>query len=273
MRHPNFFALGGRPAAFKGPGDAATINRQSIHEEDRYLRLFSGVRSEHATGEASTLYLYSDRAAKAIHEAVPDARLIVLLRDPVRRAHSSYRHLIRDGREPAATFSEALEAEGARRRARWEHLWHYTEVGRYARQLARYYEIFDAEQIRVYVFEEFVAEPRRVLRSVFDHLGVSTGCEVSTDRVYNVSGTPRWRLLQALLNRSPAVRRVASTLFPRTVRSAVWATLSRWNTRPGAAILDGGVRDRLIELFEPEREELERLLDRRFTDWLDGANG
>ncbi len=268
-KEPNFFALGGRPANFRGPGDDVTINQYSIHDPESYRRLFKPGRKAKASGEASTLYLYDESAPQAIRNALPDAKLIVMLRDPVERAFSSYLHLIRDGRETAATFAEALAAEPDRRRAGWEHLWHYREVGRYARQLERYYRLFDRRQMRVYLFEEYIADPARTLASVFDFLGVASEFEVETDRRYNVSGLPRSQRLQGLLKGSPTVRRLARALVPRPVRNAIWAEVNRWNTRPGKPSIGRADRDSLLATYRAEQSALESLLGRPIEGWFE----
>ena len=63
------------------------------------------------------MYLYDVRAPARIHACAPGMKLIAVLRDPVERAHSSYLHLVRDGRETSKTFEAALEREDERVRA------------------------------------------------------------------------------------------------------------------------------------------------------------
>ena len=66
------------------------------------------------TGEASPFYLFHPRVPRLVRDLLPAVRLIVLLRDPVERAHSHFRLQKRAGIERLATFEEALEAEPAR---------------------------------------------------------------------------------------------------------------------------------------------------------------
>src|SRR5947209_1159841 len=65
------------------------------------------------TGEASPYYLFHPFAPERAAQLLPDAKLIVLLRDPVERAWSHYRHEVANGRE-TMTFPDALAAEPAR---------------------------------------------------------------------------------------------------------------------------------------------------------------
>lgn len=98
------------------------------------------MQGERAIGEASPLHLHLHDAQtpRRLKAAVPDVRLVAVLREPVTRAYSVFSHLVRNGREPAASFAEALALEDEQIAAGWEHIWHYTRMGRYAEQLRRY---------------------------------------------------------------------------------------------------------------------------------------
>jgi len=172
IKEPNYFALDQTPAAFRGPGDADWINRFSVSNLVEYRRLFDEKPKARLLGEASALYLYSPRAASAIHAALPAARLVAILRHPVDRAYSAFLHLVGDQREPTDCFAEALRREEERIRAGWEHLWHYRRMGCYYAQLRRYYARFDAAQIRVYLYEEFAARPASLLQDLFSFLEI-----------------------------------------------------------------------------------------------------
>ena len=86
--------MAGETAAFSGPGDAETINRVAVTDPAAYRELFRGAESFAARGDASvsTLY-YSAKAAPRLKALNPDARVILVLRDPVDRAFSSHQYL------------------------------------------------------------------------------------------------------------------------------------------------------------------------------------
>lgn len=65
------------------------------------------------TGEASPYYLYHPHAPARAYKIIPNARIIVLLRNPIDRAYSDYQHTRKDGFEPLG-FMQALDAEGDR---------------------------------------------------------------------------------------------------------------------------------------------------------------
>ena len=114
---------------------------------DDYQRLFSGASPSQARGEASTLYMAVPGTAERIRDAVPDVRLVAILRNPVDRAFSSFLHCRRAGREPIADFNEAMQHEQERIAEQWGFLWRYQTLGKYHEQLVPYFNAFPREQV------------------------------------------------------------------------------------------------------------------------------
>ena len=136
------------------------------------------------TGEASPYYLVHPLAPERVAAFDPAMRIIAILRDPVQRAFSQYRHNRVRGDEPLG-FEEALDAEPKRLAldAHWltvpphcysrgHHLYSYAERGRYARHLAHWLQTFPAEQMLVVAAEALFAAPTRTLTAVFAFLGL-----------------------------------------------------------------------------------------------------
>ena len=138
------------------------------------------------TGEASPYYLFHPAAPERAAALVPEARLLVLVRDPVERAWSHYRHEVAAGREQLG-FAAALDAEPERlagadadlRRgidsaaARSHRTHSYVGRGRYAEQLRAWLEHYPREQLHVMVAEELFARPAPVWRAAVEFLGLA----------------------------------------------------------------------------------------------------
>lgn len=135
-------------------------------------------RHRWVTGEATPDYLVNPFAAERIAATLPEARLIVLLRDPVARAWSHFHHAVRWKFEHLS-FAEAISEEPRRLAGEMEKMrtdpkyisqsyrhFSYIERGRYAGQLRRYYDWFDREQILVVRSEDFFTDPQ----TVFDRI-------------------------------------------------------------------------------------------------------
>lgn len=134
------------------------------------------------TGEASPSYLFFPLVPERVHQVMPQAKLIVLLRDPVARAFSNYHHQVRRGLE-TLSFEEAIEQEPARlgndiqKTIEDPHfhslnLAHYSYLLRseYITQLKRWRLFFPAEQMLILKSEDFYDEPQQIVALVSSFL-------------------------------------------------------------------------------------------------------
>jgi hypothetical protein len=134
--------------------------------------------------DSSPYYLFHPQVPQRAHDLLPDARLIVLLRDPVRRAYSHYWHERDKGREPLS-FEDAIAAEPDRigrdheRLARGEigrsdahQYFSYLARSRYAEQIERWLRVYPREQLLVLRFEDLAKDPLPVLNRALGCLGL-----------------------------------------------------------------------------------------------------
>jgi hypothetical protein len=234
-----------------------------------YQALFQASDSRPAVGESSDLYLYYPEAPARIRRYVPHAKLIAILRNPVDRAYSGYRYLVRDGREPLSSFEEALEAEGARIAGNWLPIWHHQQRGFYYRQLKRYFDLFDRDQLAVYLYDDFRADPLGVMQAMFRFLGVDPSFVPDMSVKHNVSGTPRSRLLHAVLARPSAMKDLVKPFVSTAIRHRVRAVLMERNIVPDEPRLAPATRRALTEVYREDIRQLEPLLGRDLSRWLE----
>jgi hypothetical protein len=134
--------------------------------------------------DSSPYYLAHPLAPQRAHALVPEAKLIVLLRDPVRRAYSHYWHE-RDKKRESLSFEEAIAAEPARlgddeqrlargeiRQSRAHQHFSYLARGRYAEQLDRWWRHYPRERLLVLRFEDLARDPLAVLDRTLEFLGL-----------------------------------------------------------------------------------------------------
>lgn len=145
----------------------------------------TALRRAKLVGEGSPYYLFHPLAAERAAREAPDARILLVVRDPVERAFSHYRERRREGAEPLGTFEEALAAEDERLAGEAERILaepgyrsyaheqqSYRAQGEYAPHLRRWREFFPARQVHVLVAEEFYAHPQRACDEVAEFLGL-----------------------------------------------------------------------------------------------------
>jgi len=141
-------------------------SRRKKYNKSEYLKLFKDVKNEKAIGEATPLYLRDPESAKRIHDQVPNAHIIILLRDPVKRAFSHYLMLSRMDIEKR-TFGQMI-SETLAERENGIFIRRITlDNGLYTNQIKRYLEIFDEDKVMIIIFEEFIKQPKKNSQECF----------------------------------------------------------------------------------------------------------
>jgi hypothetical protein len=241
--------------------DGPMTQRRSgvVTEWEQYLKLFKNVTHETAVGEVSGNYLGSTRAPASIRERLPHARIVMILRDPVERLFSQHAEAVANGqaREDFVTWVEEQRAREAACQPPMGAVWN----GFYARHLARYRACFPAQQLQIFRYEDYVAAPLNVLRTLFSFLDVDPEFPVDMSRRHNVTLQPRFpRLRRASASLRPLLRRVLPA-------RAVQALSSATRRRPRA--ITPAERAHVLRIYEADIREL-RTLDLDVSAWLRG---
>lgn len=271
INEPNFFALDGLDMAnhFHGPGDRATVERHCVQDQVAYEALFAAARPDQRLGESSPLYLYSAHAAQRIHQIVPQAKLIALLRHPTARAHANYRHYRIAGIEPLSRFEQALDAESARLTAGWGPwpFWAYRDVGNYAEQLQQYYNLFDRDQILVCFYEALRDDAVALLQKIYAFIGVDGDFRPDTSVRHNVGSQPRIQFLHDLITRPNRLKYTLKVIMPWRIRTWLREGIQSLNEERQA--LDPQLRRQLTREYTPGIKHLQTLTGHDLTNWLD----
>jgi hypothetical protein len=230
-----------------------------IRDSVSYQNLFLGSEGFKAVGEASPSYLCDKNAATLIKSAVPNAKIIISLRNPVQRAYSHYLMEYRAGRE-RLPFAEALEKDQRRSEKGWGTSFEYIELGLYAGQVERFLSCFGQRNVLVILFEELVQDTTTVMNEVAGFLGIDPArFPPSTfEQAHNSFEASRGALARALLRCRP-VRIWSKRLVPQQMRDAAKRLLFVRAEKPR---LDDEIQQSLAERFDSDIEQLERLLRR-----------
>lgn len=136
--------------------------RRGLAWYEQHFTQHAPVRGESSPAYAAWPHILG--VPEAIHELLPDVRLIYLVRDPVERIVSEYLHAVGHGHERRSLIRVAA-SPGFEDSP-------YVAKSRYAVQLARYLELFDSSQLLVLTQEALSEERLTTLRTVFRFLGV-----------------------------------------------------------------------------------------------------
>lgn len=271
-KEPHYLALHGTRADFRGPGDRESINATAVTRERDYRALFpEDPRPRHlGEGSVSTLY-HHERALPELLRISPEARVVVLLREPVARAWSSFCYLRAQGREPEEDFLVALDDERRRRAGGWHHLWHYDAMSRYADALAALQDALPSGHLGVWFHDDLERDYAGTLAEVTRFLGLTPADAPTTEapRV-NISGTPRYPLVQRAVTgatRSPTLRKAVRGATSWRLREAVRERLLRRDPVPVA------ITDEVAPRFVDDLARLRQVLPPTVAvpGWLAGT--
>ena len=246
-----------RPLRLDSHGKIAPRGAAYIQTRNEYEALFAGGESFPVRGEASPSYLYHRECASRIRSALPDCKIVIVLRHPAERALSHYRALVHWGREPLS-LSDSLAHETERLKQGWEWSWALRGAGLYSHQVARYLEEFPRDQVGVWLFDDLVADPRELFAEVSGFVGVRPAATGIKYRAENTTPGVRESGIQQLRTRLPGLAEAFDRL-PRPVKDVVRPIGVR---ALGTDPLDAptNVYSALFESFTDEILALDRLL-------------
>jgi hypothetical protein len=230
---------------------------------DDYISLFREASTQIAIGEATPVYLWSPTAPRNIAARIPQAKIIVSLRNPVERAFSQYLHMVTVG-YTRRSFKQEIQVSLSARRGNSAPCWPLLEFGRYFEQLRRYCDAFPRSRIHISLYEDLADAPAPLLANLFAFLGVDSAF---TPPVLS-------RHLQ------PSVPKLAAAAY-YLKKWQVWAYLRKLAPQPlGPRMRTLLLRSRASLFMEPEdrayltdyyRDDIEKLavlLGRDLSSWL-----
>lgn len=249
--------------------------RRGFRSEGEYLQLFRDAQDRIA-GEGSTWYLFSKRAAQEIHEFNPNAKIIVMLRNPADMLYSWHGYMLLTGEETIDDFEEALMAESERRQGKRIprntpiNKLLYSDIPRYTDQLQRFYSVFGAQNVRSIIYDDFKANQVQVVRDTFEFLGVDPDFTPEIT-VVNGHAQVKSKSLQNFTHSQPQfVRNLVKTLLPSKVRSQLRHSMHVMNTKPSErTALAPELRERLNKEFAHEISRLSHFLKRDLGHWVE----
>jgi len=234
-------------------------------EQKTYLAAFKGWKNQKYAGEACPYYLYSKISAKKIHDFNPDAKIIVIIRNPVDSFFSMHNQQAAVGAEPIKDPVKALSAEKLRKSGKlkvpgvWQDRLNYVEQLNYAEQIQRYIKIFGKDNVYITILEEFSKDPRKHTREIFTWLGIDSTFTPKVG-VSNARFKIRYHWLYKVSHR-PIIWKSVKRVLPKKTYFSLRKAYLNVNQAPIAKKkVDSAIRKRVMKVFRPEAVRLSQLL-------------
>jgi len=257
IKEPEFFAT---PPP---PGQRGKILQwRACRTVEEYRHVYRDAGKFAAVGDLSPGYLWDPRAPGSIRETCPEAKIVIMLRDPVMRAHSAYLMNYGRGRDTSPNFGEALRRDAVRDKSHYCGSYFYVEYGLYAEPVARYFDVFGRDRVLVLLFDELAADPQALFTRLAYHIGIDPQefHSLELSEVHNAYRMPRF--MKAF--RIAGALGLRTKLIPRSMRNRLHDTFLFERQRKPP--LDEKSRQYLQEIYEPDVSRLENILGRSLPE-------
>lgn len=278
-KEPGFFLKHGDNRTYKTVTGTLRQSERPFATLEEYEALFAAGADCSWRGESSTGYFASDHAREHIGRMVPDARILICLREPIARAYSAYNWARKKGLEDCETFEEALAKEEARRKEGYWTTYRYAEKSQYAEPLLKWRASF--RHVKVVLFEDLRDNPLAVVSDIARWLGVPAPDSVESE-IYNPSGMDASALSRLARRVADPPRRRSGPVFRafrHLVGQSTMRRLKRWmvlkldrRMMPPPPIAPA-TRQSLQQYFRADIDRVEAAIGRTLVGWNGGDGG
>lgn len=247
-----------------GPMDKK-IHIAHVRNWEQYQLLFKHVANEIAVGEVSNSYLYAPDTANAIKNKLPDARIVMILRNPVERLYSQFLMNLKLGKIIEKDLLKEINADENKKIKGWgvSHL--YLEIGNYYEQVKRYYDTFPKEQIKVILYDDYKHNPAEVMADLFGFLGVDASYTIDSGQRYNEAGMPRFGKVNYWLTQI-GVYGLVKRLFPENLKDRLKQIIY---TKKNIPTMSKAEKEWLNGYYRDNILQLSRLINRDLSAWYE----
>ncbi len=243
------------PAVYMPDPEIHYFSREYGRGDDWYLSHFSDEGRGKMVGEKSNSYLYEPDSASRLHSALPHAKLIAQLRNPVERAYSNYCMLFRRG-DVSTDINSHLDPSVSEN-------FRFHVAGKFTTHLQKYVDLYGREKLLILFFEGVKQDPEAQMAKVRTHLGLPPRelAPVKRDKVKDKSAamvSPGLR--KGLGWIKPIVRPLRGTAAFEAVRGTVASKVEYPQ-------MSDDLRERLNDYFAPSIEALEEMSGQSLSHW------
>jgi len=239
-----------------------------IRIEKEYLKLFENAKSEKIIGESSIWYLYSKVSAYEIYKFNPNAKIIIMIRNPVDFLYSLHSQFLYSDSENITNFKRALDSEINRRinkrlpnSVKNPSFLYYSDIVKFSEQISRFLKLFFHKQIKIIIFDDFKNNTLEEYKKILEFLNINAKFKPNL-KILNPNKTVKLKLLNLFLKKPPTkIKQIIKLLLPMIMIQKTLNFLVNFNIRYiKRKPLNSEFKIELMKEFKPEVEKLNKLL-------------
>ncbi len=274
--HPNIFMSNPKEPHFFA---ADMPGFRTVSSMTDYLKIFdSADDKQKIIAEASVLYLYSNEAIKNIFDFNKDAKIIVMLRNPIEMVYSWHSQLLNTADEEIKSFSAAWDMEKERRKGKnipstckSEKTLYYSEIAKYGEQIESLFTVFPKEQVQIIIFDDFKKSTRKVYLEVLSFLCLPSDERIDFPKI-NENTVIKNLAINRLLKRQPKKVQYLKNKIKKILKKedlGIWRLITRLNTvNSKRKALDNKMKSILIKNYKNDILKLSLMADKNLDHWL-----
>lgn len=213
--------------------------------------------------------IYFEHSMKHLKEHNPDAKLIIVFRNPVDRAYSAYWFACLQGHETIKTFEEAINSPITRTdNVLTRGIIDYKGRGHYAEQLEMLYTYFDKKNVLVLLQEDLQKDMQGVIKNIFQFSGLDDSFTPDLGKKYRESARSKSQLLSNYLSGNNIFKKIVKRIFPSKVLTSARLKLRDMNSENFTPPkMNPEIRKELVAHYKPYNEALSKLIGRDLSSW------
>ena len=235
--------------------------KNRINTIDLYEDLFDQKKGV-VYGESSVSYLFYENVPENLKSYNSNAKIIIMLRNPIDRAFSHYLMDYRLGLV-SDSFEDIINKKSKHKNA---HLFYqqYIEVSEYAKQIQRYFNVFSADNILLVDYEDFKSDVAGTVDVAYDFLSISTEFAADVNTKHNSFTMPRNKGIRFIYS-FVFLRKAFAFMFPKSVVKNIRGFLFKTNKKP---VLLEKTRSKLKQFFTDDVRELGDFFGKDYSKWI-----
>ena len=213
-----------------------------------YEEQFQDCGNAKAVGEISPDYMVVKPAIERMAKVIPEVRLFAILREPVQRAFSAYQ--LFHERYKDINFADACHTSA-----------YLKDRSMYALQLEHVYAHFPKEQVKIFLYDDVVTNPRQMLKELFEFIGVD-------DRFYPTCGDKVYNRIVFPNQQKMLKQMKLGWLVELVKKSGLGPMIKRLHKKQSGQGITENSNNRTKAIFRDDVLKLQQMLNRDLSSWL-----
>jgi len=232
-----------------------------IDNLESYKNLFSNASNYKAIGEGSVSSLFYKNTPKKIKNLIPDIKIIILLRNPIDRAFSHYLMdyklgLIND------SFDDIVFRKSNSKNLDL-YFQQYLELGKYYNQIKRYLDIFNKDQVKIFLQEDLFSNTQNVVKEIYNFLNVDSSFIPKINKKHNAFSMPRNKIFRKIYS-NYFLRTSFSYIFSSEIKRKLKKIFLKEDNKPK---MSTKTKKYLLDFYLDDINDLENLIKKDLTNW------